>query len=141
MREQPPGAAASKDVEDGVQDLAGGVHLGTSGGFGCGQVRFEAAPFGVGKVSLVCFSHARYPTEPGPQNPFSDSFWAKFAVLNSSAPGRSFFDGAAPTQTRAHRSDRQCQRIILRHLRYPATTRSTPMPRTRPRDSLLLTYC
>src|SRR5215212_1696128 len=54
---------------------------------------------------------------------------------------RSFFDGAAPTQTRAHRSDSQCQRISLRQLRYPATTCSTPMPRTRLWDSLLLTYC
>jgi site-specific DNA recombinase len=61
--QRPPSAAASKDVEDGVEYLAGVVHLGTSGGFGCGQVRFEAAPFGVGKVGLVCSSHARYPTE------------------------------------------------------------------------------
>ena len=52
---------------------------------------------------------------------------------------RSFFDGAVPTQTRAHRSDSRCQRISLRHLRYPATTCSTPMPRTRLWDSLLLT--
>src|SRR5215208_3729723 len=39
--------------------------------------RSEAAPLGVGKVALVCFSHARYPTERAPQNPFSDSFKAK----------------------------------------------------------------
>jgi hypothetical protein len=29
--------------------------------------------------SLVCFSHARYPTEPRPQNPFSDCFKTKVA--------------------------------------------------------------
>jgi site-specific DNA recombinase len=47
VRQQPPCTAASNDVEDGVQDLADGVHLGTSGGFWCGQVRFEAGPLGV----------------------------------------------------------------------------------------------
>src|SRR5215204_575536 len=63
----------------------------------------------------------------------------KFAVLNFSAPRRSSFYSAAPTQTRAHRSHSQCQRISLRYLRYPATICSTPMPRTRLWDSLLLT--
>src|SRR5215212_1266026 len=38
--QEPPGAATANDVENGVQDLAGGVHPGTSGSFGCGQVRF-----------------------------------------------------------------------------------------------------
>src|SRR5215211_4444772 len=37
-------------------------------------MRLEAGPLGVGEVGLVCFSHARYPTERVPQNPFSDSF-------------------------------------------------------------------
>src|SRR5215207_6058789 len=97
MREQPPGAAASKDVEDGVQDLAGGVHLGTSGGFGCGQVRFEAAPFGVGKVSLVCCSHARYPTEPGPQNSFSDSFITEFSEVRRNRERRRSQNFPSPT--------------------------------------------
>src|SRR5215210_1899510 len=50
------------------------MQLGASGGLGAGQVRFEAAPFGVGEVALVCCSHARHPTERVPQNPFSDSF-------------------------------------------------------------------
>jgi hypothetical protein len=84
--QQPPGTAAANDVEDGIQDLASGVHLGTSGGFRCAQVGFEAAPFGIGEVALVCFSHARYPTERVPQNPFSDSFKAKFAFWAFSAP-------------------------------------------------------
>src|SRR5215212_4122344 len=40
--QEPPGAATANDVEeDGVQDFAGGVHLGTSGSFRCGQVSFE----------------------------------------------------------------------------------------------------
>jgi hypothetical protein len=79
--QQPPSAAASKDVEDGVKYLAGVVQLGTSGGFGYGQVRFEASPFGVGKVGLVCFSHARYPTERMPQTPLSE----KAPRVNASA--------------------------------------------------------
>ena len=58
--------------------LAGGVHRGTSGGFGSRQVRFEAAPFGVGEVALICSSHARYPTERALQDPFSDSFMTEF---------------------------------------------------------------
>src|SRR5215210_9531758 len=35
----------------------------------------EEGPLGVGKIGLVCFSHARYPTERVPQHPFSDSFF------------------------------------------------------------------
>jgi hypothetical protein len=64
---------------------------------------------------------------------------AKFAVFNFSALGRSFFEGGAPTQTRAHRPASQCHRIRLRHLLYPATTCSTPMQGRRLWDSLLLT--
>src|SRR5215212_11888159 len=63
VREQSPGTAAADEVENGVEDLAGAMQPGSSGGFGNGQVRFEAAPFGVLEVALVCFSHARNPTE------------------------------------------------------------------------------
>jgi len=56
---QPPGAAAAQDVEDRVEDLADAVQARSSGGFGGGQVIFEATPLGVGEVALVCFSHAR----------------------------------------------------------------------------------
>jgi hypothetical protein len=62
------------------------MQLGASGGLGAGQVRFEAAPFGVGEVGLVCFSHARHPTERVLQNPFSDGFNAKFAERHFRAP-------------------------------------------------------
>jgi len=79
--QQPPGATAANDLEDGIQDLASGVHLGTSGGFRCAQVGFEAAPFGVGEVGLACCSRARYPTERVPQNPFSDSFKTEFSEV------------------------------------------------------------
>ena len=51
----------------------------TSVGFGSGEVGFQAAPFGIRKVGLVCSSHARYATERVPQNTFSVSFNAKFA--------------------------------------------------------------
>jgi hypothetical protein len=79
----------------------------------------------------------------------SDSLHKKFCRIGPgqhprisfSALGRSFFDGGAPTQTRVHRSDGQCQRIRLRHLLYPATTCSTTMQGRRLWDSLLLPYC
>ena len=78
MRKQSPGTAAPHDVEDGVEDLAWVVETRTSGGFGSGKVGLQAAPFGIRQIGLICFSHARYPTERAPQNPFSDSFKAKF---------------------------------------------------------------
>src|SRR3712207_3594657 len=68
MRQQPPGAAAADDVEDGVQDFAGGVHPGTPGSSREGHEWFEEGPLGVGEVALVCFSHARYPIERVPQD-------------------------------------------------------------------------
>jgi hypothetical protein len=61
--------------------------------------------------------------------------------LGFSALGRSFFDGAAPVETRVHRSDGQCQRSRPHHLLYPATTCTTPRQGTRLWESLLLTYC
>ena len=54
------------------------VRLGTPGSVRERQKGFEEEPFGIGKVGLVCFSHARYPTEPRPQTPFSDGFITKF---------------------------------------------------------------
>ena len=51
----------------------------TSVGFGSRKVGFQAAPFGIGEVALICFSHARYPTERVPQIPFSDSFVTAFS--------------------------------------------------------------
>jgi hypothetical protein len=52
--------------------------LGRPVALGRGRRGFEEEPFGIGKVGLVCFSHARYPTERASQTPFSDSFNAKF---------------------------------------------------------------
>jgi hypothetical protein len=81
VRKQSPGAAALKHVEDGVEDLARAVQTRTAGGFGSGKVGLQAAPFGIGEIALICSSHARYPTERAPQNPFSDSFLTEFAEL------------------------------------------------------------
>ena len=61
-------------IEDGLEDLTRAVQARTAGGFGSGKMGLQVAPFDVGRVALVCFSHARYPTERMPQNPFSDSF-------------------------------------------------------------------
>jgi hypothetical protein len=41
----------------------------------------QAAPLGVGKVGLVCSSHARYATERASQYPFSDSFLKEFSEV------------------------------------------------------------
>jgi hypothetical protein len=60
------------------------VEAGTPVGFGSGKVELQAVPFGVGEVGLVCFSHARYPTERTPQNPFSDSFLTEFYEVQQS---------------------------------------------------------
>ncbi len=80
MATESPGTAALEHVEeDGVEDLAQAMEARMPVGFGSGKVRLQAAPFGIGEVGLICFSHARYPTERVTQNPFSDSFMAKFA--------------------------------------------------------------
>jgi hypothetical protein len=78
VRKQTPSTSATHDVEDSVDDLAQGVHPGAPGDFGGREMGLYVGPLGIGEVALVCFSHARYPTERVPQNPFSDSFNAKF---------------------------------------------------------------
>src|SRR3712207_7091323 len=50
VRQQSPGATAANDVEDGVQDLAGTVRLGTPSSVREGEVRFEEGPLFVGEV-------------------------------------------------------------------------------------------
>jgi len=56
-----------------------------------------------------------------------NSVTAKFTECGFSTLGPSFFDGTAPAETWAHRSDGQCQRIHLR----PAHTCSAPRQGTR----------
>jgi hypothetical protein len=78
--QQPPCTPATHDVEeDGVEDLAQGVHPRASGERRGREVGLDVGPFGIGEVGLVCSSHARYFTELLPQDPFSDSFKAKLA--------------------------------------------------------------
>jgi len=74
VRQQAPGAATANDVEDSVEDFTGAVRLGTAGSPRGWQKGFEEGPLFVGEVALVCFSHARYPTERAPQNPFFIQF-------------------------------------------------------------------
>ena len=38
------------------------------------EMGLYVGPLGIGEVGLVCFSHARYSTEPLSQKTFSDSF-------------------------------------------------------------------
>src|SRR5919107_1081574 len=70
MGQQSPGTTALENVEDGVCDLAQFVEARTPGSFGSRKMARQTAPFGIGKVALVCSSHARHPTERVPQNPF-----------------------------------------------------------------------
>jgi hypothetical protein len=72
---------AFKHVEDGVEDLAQGVKPGASRGFGGREVGLYVGPLGIGKVGLICFSHAPYPTEPLSQDPFSDSLMTQFSEV------------------------------------------------------------
>src|SRR5215217_3328487 len=73
VRKQAPGAATTHDVEDCVEDLAQEVQPGSSRSFGGREVGLYVGPFGIGKVGLVCSSHARYFTELPSQITFSDS--------------------------------------------------------------------
>lgn len=60
MGQQSPGASTTRDdVEDGIEDLAQGVQPGAPGGFRYGQMGLYVGPLGIGKVALVCSSHAR----------------------------------------------------------------------------------
>src|SRR5215216_4685753 len=63
VRQEPPGTSATHDVEDGVEDLAEGVHPRASGIFGGREMGLYVGPLGIGEVGLVCSSHARYSTE------------------------------------------------------------------------------
>src|SRR5215212_1174432 len=58
VRKWTPGASAADCVEDGVKDLAQGVHPGPPGGIRSRQVRLHAGPLGIGEVGRVRLSHA-----------------------------------------------------------------------------------
>jgi hypothetical protein len=57
--QQAPGASTTRDVEDGLEDLAQRVQPGASRGFGGGQMGLYVGPLGIGEVGLVGTSHAR----------------------------------------------------------------------------------
>jgi len=60
VRQQAPSTPATHDdVEDGIDDLAEGVHPGSPGRFGGREMGFYIGPLGIGEVALVCSSHAR----------------------------------------------------------------------------------
>jgi hypothetical protein len=81
VRQQAPGAPATHDVEDGVDDLAQGVHPGAPGSFGGREMGLYVRPLGIGEVGLVCSSHTRYSTELPPPDTFSDSFVDEFSEV------------------------------------------------------------
>src|SRR5215208_6388561 len=53
-----PLAAASQDVEDGVEDLTKAVDPRPSTSFRRGQMRLDVVPFSIGEVCWVRLSHA-----------------------------------------------------------------------------------
>ena len=57
MGEQAPLTATFEKVEDSVEDLTKVVSPRPSQPFGCGHVRLDVFPFGVGKIRWVRFSH------------------------------------------------------------------------------------
>src|SRR5215211_8236469 len=74
VRQQAPSTATTHDVEDGLKDLAQGVHPGAPRRFRGREMGLYVGPFGIGEVGLVCSSHARYSTELLPPDTFSDGF-------------------------------------------------------------------
>jgi site-specific DNA recombinase len=48
LGQESPSTTALEHVEDGIEDLSRAVQTRTSGGFGSGKVRFQAAPFAIG---------------------------------------------------------------------------------------------
>ena len=71
-------------------------------------MRLYVGPLGIGEVSLICFSHARYSTEPLSQNqkPFSDSFLTEFSevrqgFIGDSSPLASVAESAGVAELRS----------------------------------------
>jgi len=69
---------------------------------------FYVGPLGIGEVGLICFSHARYSTEPLSQNqkPFSDSFLTEFSevrqgFIGDSSPLASVAESAGVAELRS----------------------------------------
>src|SRR5215211_6283761 len=81
VRQQAPSTATTHEVEDGIEDLAEGVHPGAPGHFEGREMGLYVRPLGIGEVGLVCSSHARYPTELPPPDTFSDSFRLEFSEV------------------------------------------------------------
>jgi hypothetical protein len=64
MGQHALGAATTQYVEERIQDLALGVCLGPSSGFGLGDEMFDQSPFFIAEISRIRLSrvHARYRT-------------------------------------------------------------------------------
>jgi len=48
VRQESPGTAALKRVEDGVEDIASGIDPRAPVGLGSGEMGSQAVPFGIG---------------------------------------------------------------------------------------------
>src|SRR5215204_147550 len=84
--QQAPGASATHDVEDGVDDLAEGVYPGSPGSCGGREMGLYVRPLGIGEVGLVCSSHARYSTELPLHDTFSDGFRLELSEVRHAKP-------------------------------------------------------
>jgi hypothetical protein len=117
-RQEAPGNAAAQDIEDRVEDLAGGPAARTSSSVGLGQERREQRPFGVGQIGFVTqavaailppsgrgphrasrsgFSTLLESRHPRPLNPFRDGLSGSAKVAMMASP--MVFTTAPPCRT------------------------------------------
>jgi hypothetical protein len=104
--QEPPGAAAFEDIEDGVQDLAGAVGFRSASFVGSWNVRLQSLPLGVSEMGWVAPFHAQertsltYPTRFFKQ--FRKVCFANFARTEFSAPlcQAALREGACESATR-----------------------------------------
>jgi hypothetical protein len=84
MGQHAPRAATTQYVEESIQDLALGVFLGPSSGFGLGYEMFDQSPFFIAEISRIRLSrvHARYRTRShSAMGNFLDSLSARLYPL------------------------------------------------------------
>src|SRR5215211_4529299 len=72
--QESPGAATLQDIEDRVEDLAGGVSLRSASPAGRRNVRLDAPPLGIREISRIAPFHAQERTSSTYPSRFSKQF-------------------------------------------------------------------